>query len=146
MKFTAFFLLTLVTISCNNSKNDKTTYKPGLGEFMFNIQIHHAKLWFAGENQNWQLADFEIHEIMEAIEDIQTFCSDRPEIKSLGMMNISLDSINAAINLKDTQAFKSAYLFLTNSCNGCHQATEHAFNFIKIPDSPPVSNQDFRVH
>ena len=33
------------------------TYKPGLGEFMTGIQMHHAKLWFAGQNQNWQLAD-----------------------------------------------------------------------------------------
>jgi len=37
------------------------SYKPGLGEFMSNIQVHHAKLWFAGINQNWELADFEIH-------------------------------------------------------------------------------------
>jgi len=37
------------------------SYKPGFGEFMSNIQMHHAKLWFAGINQNWELADFEIH-------------------------------------------------------------------------------------
>ena len=53
------------------------TYKPGFGEFMSGIQIHHAKLWFAGQNQNWPLADFEIHEIEEALEDIQKFCIDR---------------------------------------------------------------------
>lgn len=41
------------------------TYKPGFGEFMSDIQVHHNKLWFAGQNQNWKLADFEIHEIME---------------------------------------------------------------------------------
>mgnify|MGYP001792296011 CR=1 FL=1 len=28
------------------------TYKPGFGEFMSGIQIHHAKLWFDGKNQN----------------------------------------------------------------------------------------------
>jgi hypothetical protein len=47
------------------------TYKPGFGEFMSSIQVHHSKLWFAGQNQNWKLADFEIHEIMEAIENIK---------------------------------------------------------------------------
>ena len=35
---------------------------PGFEEFMSNIQAHHAKLWFAGQNHNWKLADFEIHE------------------------------------------------------------------------------------
>src|SRR5664279_1668764 len=49
----------------------KDTYKPGFGEFMSGIQAHHAKLWFAGQNQNWKLANFEIHEIMEAIDDIK---------------------------------------------------------------------------
>jgi len=27
-------------------------YKPGFGEFMLQIQVHHAKLWFAGKNEN----------------------------------------------------------------------------------------------
>jgi hypothetical protein len=38
-------------------------YKPGFGEFMGNIQVHHNKLWFAGQNENWKLAGFELHEI-----------------------------------------------------------------------------------
>lgn len=37
------------------------TYKPGFGDFMSSIQVHHNKLWFAGQNQNWKLADFEVH-------------------------------------------------------------------------------------
>lgn len=37
------------------------TYKPGFGEFMSGIQAHHSKLWFAGQNENWKLADFEVH-------------------------------------------------------------------------------------
>ena len=43
------------------------SYKPGFGEFMTNIQIHHAKLWFAGTNKNWELAQFEIQEIKESL-------------------------------------------------------------------------------
>ena len=30
-------------------------YAPGLGEIMGGIQTHHAKLWFAGVNNNWKL-------------------------------------------------------------------------------------------
>ena len=37
---------------------------------MSGIQVHHEKLWFAGTAKNWRLADFEIHEIMEAVDDI----------------------------------------------------------------------------
>src|SRR5438552_3877065 len=63
------------------------SYKPGFGEFMTTIQVHHNKLWFAGQNQNWKLADFEIHEIMEAIEDIQKYETERKESQVIGMIN-----------------------------------------------------------
>ncbi|MEP6844842.1 MAG: hypothetical protein ABI861_02525 [Panacibacter sp.] len=119
------------------------TYKPGFGEFMSSIQIHHAKLWFAGKNQNWQLADFEIKEIKESLDDIKKYCTDRPEIKEIGMIDLPLDSLTNAINQRGPAQFESSYMLLTNACNKCHAATDHAFNVIKVPDNPPFSNQDF---
>jgi hypothetical protein len=120
------------------------TYKPGFGEFISGIQTHHAKLLFAGINNNWELADFEIHEIEEALEDIQKFNTDRPESKSIGMINPPLDSVINAIKQQSPQLFKSSYTLLTNTCNNCHKATEHGFNVITIPTTPPLSNQSFQ--
>jgi len=76
-----FFLVTACNLSTENSSRLQVeidslrhqlseTYTPGLGEFMSGIQIHHAKLWFAGISKNWELADFEIKEIREANENI----------------------------------------------------------------------------
>ena len=158
-----FFLscIILLLASCNNStdqtvvlqiridslkKKLSQTYKPGLGEFMGSIQIHHAKLWFAGENQNWQLAEFETGEIKEALEGIPVYCADRPEVQKLSMINPAIDSISNAISTKNIQSFKTGFVFLTTTCNSCHLATNHAFNVIKIPDNPPFTNQDFNVH
>jgi hypothetical protein len=112
---------------------------------MTGIQLHHAKLWFAGQNQNWPLADFEIHEIQESLDDIGEFCSDRPEVKSIGMIKAPIDSVTSAIQQKNLQLFKSSFSLLTNTCNNCHKATDHGFNVVIIPTNPPVSNQDFRV-
>src|ERR1700754_3376731 len=70
------------------------SYKPGLGEFMSGIQVHHAKLWFAGTAENWDLSDFETKEIRESLGDIESFCADRPEVKSLPMLKPALDSID----------------------------------------------------
>ena len=67
------------------------TYKPGLGEFMMGIQVHHAKIWFAGKNKNWALAGFEIDEIKETLEDVKKYCTDRPEIKSLPIIYLCSD-------------------------------------------------------
>ena len=122
------------------------TYKPGLGEFMGSIQLHHAKLWFAGENQNWQLANFEVGEIKEALEAIPVYCADRPEVQKLTMINPAIDSISNAISIKNIQLFESGFILLTATCNNCHHATNHAFNVIKKPENPPLTNQDFKVH
>ena len=125
-------------------KDIATTYKPGLGEFMSGIQVHHAKLWFAGLHENWPLAEFEIHEITEAVEDIQKFCMDRPEVKSVEMIRPAIDSVSRAITQKSPVLFRNSFTLLTTTCNNCHQATEHAFNVVTIPSAEPVSNQDFK--
>lgn len=159
MKVILFIILLFMFIACNQ-QNDQVkkleakmdslqkkldvTYKPGFGEFMSGIQIHHAKLWFAGQNQNWPLADFEVHEILESLDDIKTFCTDRPETKSLGMIDFAIDSVNKSVQQKNLQSFKSSFVLLTNTCNNCHRATEHGFNVVTIPANLPVVNQDFR--
>jgi soluble cytochrome b562 len=120
------------------------TYKPGFGEFMSGIQTHHAKLWFAGQNQNWELAGFEMHEIKEALDAVQKFCSDRPEVKQMGMMNPAIDTLNNAIQQKDPQSFRNSFVLFTNTCNKCHQATNHAFNVVTVPTNLPVVNQKFK--
>ena len=125
-------------------KKLNSIYQPGLGEFMSSIQVHHAKLWFAGKEENWKLAEFEIEEIMESIEAVQKSRIDKKESDLLPMLIPAIDSVNLAINSKDSRRFKSAYALLTTTCNGCHQATGHNVNVIKTPDSPPFSNQVFR--
>jgi hypothetical protein len=120
------------------------SYKPGLGEFMSGIQIHHAKLWFAGTAGNWGLSDFETKEIQEAIDDIQIYCTDRPEVASISMIKPALDSINEAIKNKSISQFKSSFNLLTNTCNNCHRITKHEFNVIQIPNTPPFTNQRFQ--
>jgi hypothetical protein len=153
-----FIALSFILCACNDQektiqslqlqidslqKHIDNSYKPGFGEFMSSIQVHHEKLWFAGINQNWKLADFEINEIKEALDDLESYCKDRPELKSLSMINQPIDSISNAILQKDDVRFKSNFITLTNTCNTCHKATAHEFNVIKIPETPPFSNQSF---
>jgi hypothetical protein len=121
----------------------ENSYRPGLGEFMSGIQVHHAKLWFAGKAGNWGLSDFETKEIRETIDDINRYCTDRPEVASLPMIKAPLDSIDEAIRNKSIVQFKSGFVLLTNTCNNCHRATKHEFNVIQIPLTPPFTNQVF---
>ena len=120
------------------------TYKPGFGEFMSSIQVHHAKLWFAGKNQNWQLAEFEMHEISETLDAIQQYQAEREESKQVGTLKPSLDAVKDAIEKKDPVLFNSSYLLLTNSCNNCHKAVDFGFNVVKVPEISPFTNQEFK--
>ncbi|MEO8719676.1 MAG: hypothetical protein ABI297_08405 [Ginsengibacter sp.] len=160
MKNSIFYVIAFGFFSCNQSTSNNlalqkkidslqseisNSYKPGLGEFMSQMQVHHAKLWFAGKNENWELANFEVGEIQEALDDIPKYCADRPEIKSIEMIVPAMDRLSTAIKEKNENKFSSGFTLLTATCNDCHKATNHGFNVIKIPDIPPFSNQDFKL-
>ncbi len=158
MRQVLLILIVFSFFSCNNSSESNKVllnriealenkladaYKPGFGDFMGTLQNHHAKLWFAGENENWKLADFEIHEIEETMEDLMNYQSDREESKMIEILNPAIESIEDAIEKKDPELFKRSYILLTNACNKCHQATGYEFNRVKVPEISNFSNQDF---
>jgi len=159
MRITSLIVYSLFFVGCNQqpvTQNFQSqidtlklqltkSYKPGFGEFMSSIQVHHEKLWFAGQNKNWKLADFEINEINEALQGIRDYCSDRPEVKSLSMIDPVIDSMNISIQQQNITSFKNSFILLTATCNNCHKATQHEFNVIKLPETPPFSNQEFKA-
>jgi len=122
-----------------------TFYKPGMGEIMSNIQIHHAKLWFAGENKNWPLAGYNVSLIRSAFKKIQLYHGGTFEAKAASMIDPAMDSVTSAIGQKNVPGFERSFIFLTTTCNNCHTVTKHAFNVITVPTTPPVGNQDFKI-
>lgn len=124
-------------------------YVPGLGEIMTLTQMRHAKLWFAAEAGNWELAAYEIDELREGLADAVRYHPQHKQIpESLavlvpGYMDGPLNALSAAVNAHDVAGFEGAYDEFTAGCNGCHQATEFGFNVVRRPSTPPVSNQDF---
>ncbi|MBL7739268.1 MAG: hypothetical protein JNK14_08605 [Chitinophagaceae bacterium] len=159
MKYLTFLpVIALALIACHTSPDKRDaqhlhhfsekkmplTYHPGFGDFMANIQVHHAKLWFAGINENWRLADFEKHEIEETLENIKNFKAEKKETPQLSLLSPLLDSIGHSIRTKNVSSFKSNYTQLTNGCNACHRAANHDFINIKTPDISPVPNQSYR--
>lgn len=123
--------------------------KPGFGEVMSVVQQHHAKLFFSGHQGNWELAQYQLDEIKEGLEDLTkyypTFKDVKLPIKELipTMMTEPLNQVQAAIQKKDKKQFNSAFNGLTKSCNGCHQAAEHGFVVIQTPSNQEFTNQKF---
>jgi len=158
---TPVLILALITIVSCSSRNDEIdflrkridsletalarSYKPGFGEIMSGVQIHHSKLWFAGINGNWELADFEIHELNELFDDIKVFQSDRTESKDIDMINPALKKVSVAVERKNMNIFKRSFEEFTNTCNECHKITKFAYNIVKVPSRPVFDNQEFKI-
>ena len=165
MKFFFATLSLIVLLSCNtdtarlktlqseinylNAKNDSLekeiqSIKPRLSDLMLEIQVHHDKLWFAGKNEDWPLAQFEHDKIMEILTQAEKIETDRNEVKLFKVMIYpQLDSVQLSINQRNADLFTAAFTTLTGACNNCHTNTKFGFNKIVIPDHPPYSNQEF---
>lgn len=122
----------------------KSAYVPGTGEIMNSIIVsHHLKLWLAGEQKNWILAEYERHMLLGGFTRIQKYHKGTPEAVAVPMIFPAMDAVKKAIQNKDANAFKSNYALLTNSCNTCHQALKYGFNVITVPTSASPVNQGF---
>jgi hypothetical protein len=123
--------------------------KPGLGEIMGVIQQHHAKLYYAGMKANWPLADYELGEIQESLDDAAKFY---PKFKDVSapltdliptMTKASLAQVHSAIEQKNEKSFVQAYDALSVSCSNCHAAANHPFIKIQTPTEAMFSDQKF---
>lgn len=130
-------------------KLKQNPHRPRLGDIMEMTQIRHAKLWFAGENQNWELAAYELHEMKEGFEDLEKHhpTHGKPPIPLAQtlqqIMDPQLAQLSKAIQAGDKQQFVQAFDVVTVSCNVCHQTAKVSFNLIKRPTLAPFSNQEF---
>lgn len=128
----------------------QTAYVPGLGEMMTLTSARHSKLWLAGQSQNWELANYELEEIHEGLEDAGHYHPTHKGIPGkipdliAETMRLPLQRVQQAITAKDNQKFIAAYDELTMACNTCHQKTSFGFNVIVRPLNNDFSNQSFK--
>ena len=94
------------------------------------MQVHHAKLWFAGHASNWALAAYEVRKIKETIVEIKETIVEIqiaspqwqrvPVGEMLTSFDSNLDAVDQAVKAKNAAKFDTAYHELTATCNACH--------------------------
>jgi hypothetical protein len=122
-------------------------YVPGLGEIMSLQQMRHAKLWLAGAQGNWALADYELDELREGFEDASklhpTFEGVPVAAMIAALTPAPLEALGKAIKGRGAADFRRSFDSLTAACNACHQAAHRSFIRITRPKGSTFSNQEF---
>lgn len=125
----------------------KESYHPELGEQMLGIQIRHARLWFAGEAQNWNLAAFEIQELKEAFDAVveqnpehAIFQPDKLSDILPAMTNAPIKALRDAVDHSSKPEFEKAFDNLSAACTGCHHVAGNDFLVIQRPTTPMLDN------
>jgi hypothetical protein len=132
-------LLVALAQEVRAGKQQTPVYTPGLGEIMSLTEARHAKLWQAAQQQNWQLASYELDELKEGLDDALKF---HPAHKTVpqplkkimpAMLSQPLAIIERAIDARDTALFTQGYDKLTEGCNACHKASGFGFIIVTKP-------------
>ena len=125
----------------------RESYEPGLGEFMTATQLRHAKLWFAGKQNNWDLAAYEIDEIKEGLEDAARLHPSFDGVPVAEMIKTiivpRIAELEKAVRAKSSAKFMVAFDELTSGCNSCHAGANKPFIRIQRPTDVPLTNQNF---
>jgi hypothetical protein len=135
-------------VSANAPGEAPIPYTMTMGDMMDTlVQPRHAKLGLAGQAANWPLAAYALAEIREAFAGIT---KAKPRFRGLPVAELAeaalsqpLAAVDAAIKQHDPQKFAAAYVQLSQGCNACHAALDHAFVVIKPADTSAFANQDF---
>jgi hypothetical protein len=117
-------------------------YIPTLAAIMREIQFCHIKLSYAGQQSNWELANYEVAQIENNLSNALQLYQNIPIVK-IKLIDQPLVDLSQAVNAKDKVRFVRAFTDMTNACNSCHEAANVSFISIQVPTSSPFSDQSF---
>ena len=108
---------------------------PDLVGLMGNLQKFLHKAGLSIQFSNFELADFYAHEIeetLEAVGEVEEYDGFAIGQLSDAMLEPMVEKFGEALDSQSKDAALEAYATVINSCNACHQVTDHGF--IKIED------------
>lgn len=112
---------------------------------MSQLQYFSHKAALSIDAENRQLVDFYVHELEEMLEQTESIESyDGHPIGELAgaMLGPAVEDLEDALDEGEWPAINEAYDGMINSCNACHQATEHGYIKVERSSENPYM-QDF---
>jgi hypothetical protein len=155
MKQAFIIILTLTLFSCNQKTaqgdwikgTDKEQIKTiekqfrGFDKAMVETGYRYQELYWAGQDQNWEYADYQLGKIKTAIE---SGLERRPKrAKSAEhFLTYVLPKMRKSLEKKDTVTFNKSFQTMTINCNNCHAMEKVPFFSVKTPTDrqSPIRN------
>jgi hypothetical protein len=145
-------LLLVILISCNShnkknkpvgtndwlegSENQKietlAKHLRGFDMAMVETGYRYQELYWAGKDENWEYADYQIEKLRIAIENGLERRPNRAK-SAEHFLNVALPEMNKAVEQKDTAIFNENFQMLTNSCIACHAMEKVPHFTVKKP-------------
>lgn len=126
---------------------------PDQAHAMQDVGYHFSNLWFAGDKEHWDLAQFYWNETRSHLRWAVRIIPIRKdnagkEIKLADILqaveNTPLKQLEDAIKAKEKPAFQQAYRATLEGCYACHKASDKPYLRPQVPQTPetPIINFD----
>lgn len=104
----------------------------GFSQAMSEIGYRYQELYWAGKDENWKYADYQLEHIDEALEAGLVRRPKRAQ-SAEHFITYTIPEMEKAIASKDTAAFNKSFEQLRIDCRNCHIAERHEFIEVTIP-------------
>jgi hypothetical protein len=126
---------------------------PDQSHAMQDVSYHFSNLWFAGQKENWELANFyssetrsHLHWAVRIIPKRKDSAGKEVDLVAIlqAWENSPWKELDESIKAKDKTKFEAAYRFTLETCYACHKAADKPFIHPQIPTRPetPIVNFD----
>lgn len=150
MKFSLYILIMLFCLVCNqqteNSKAQGDWIKGteqekietiekqfrGFDNAMVETGYRYQELYWAGQDENWEYAHYQLEKIKITIENGLERRPKRAKSASYFLNNV-LPEMTKSLEKKDTVIFKKNFQTLTINCNSCHAMEKVPYFNVQIP-------------
>jgi len=126
---------------------------PSQSHTMADVSYHFGNLWFAGQHENWDLAEFywsetdsHLNWAVRVIPVRKDNAGNNVNLKDIltGFEHGPLKQLHQAITTHDKAAFDADYRVCLETCYDCHKAADKPYLRPQIPTHPesPIVNFD----
>jgi hypothetical protein len=127
---------------------------PDQAHAMHDVGYHFSNLWFAGNEEHWDLANFYLSETrshlrwaVRIIPKRKDSAGKEIDLQAIlqSLENSPLKQLDEAIKSKDKAKFDKAYRFTLEGCYACHKASDKPFIRPQIPREPESKMINFHA-